>query len=375
MADRIDIGKLQRQEQSSGQQTSFLQQDISLRPFWSNKRKLRFLRSLSVLVNAGLDFRSSLHMAAEEFSKPKEEAELARIIALVDDGKTLAVALESQKGWSVFELENIRIGEASGRLGEVFVELVNYLERTEGLKRQLISVLTYPTFLLLVSFGVVSFMMIAVVPLFEDLFQRFDADLPSITRGVMDASNWVQENFSLILLLIGGIVLLGWFLFKQERFQGLYFKVLFGLPIFGRLVHLTYVGRFCTSMAMLMSAKIPLLDGLRMVSDMLNASPFTLANAEIVEEVNRGKRLSESIAQHSIYPKKVHRFVAIGEEVNRLEEMFLKLSEEYKEEVENRSKMVGKLMEPIIIIFVATFIAIILVALYLPLFQFGKLLG
>lgn len=359
----------------SGGLLEFLDRDISLRKGLSDKKKERFFREMGTLFKAGVDMRKALELMEEGREKERDKGMVRSLRERVIGGSSLADALDASKGFGPYEYYSIRIGEESGKLAEVLEELASFFSKRMKLQRQFISVFSYPLFVLLVAFGVVYFMLNNVVPMFRDIFRRFEGELPFLTKKVVGASEWMTANGS--YLLIGGalLLLILYLVREQEWARRLGSALLLRMPLFGPVFHKVYLARFCQAMHLLMAGRMPLVDAVDLVRRMVRFYPMERSLEEVREGLVRGTALHIALGEHSVYPVQMVSLIRVGEEVNRLEEMFGKLSEQYSEEVEHSTSTIGSVLEPLLILLIGAFVALIVIAMYLPLFRLSTTIG
>lgn len=341
----------------------------------SDKRREQFYYELESLLFAGLDLKAALDMLQLEQKYKTSKAILTEVKTRVEKGSGFADALEESGQFSVFECCTIRIGEETGRLREVLVELASYFERRIKMKRQLVGVFTYPVFVLLVTLGVVWFMVTNVVPMFAGVYDRFGEDLPAVTKMVVSVANTLQAHTGKVLLIVAALVALIFSLRSRLWFRNVSSQVMLRVPFFGGMLHRAYLTRYCQSMALLIGSSTPLVQALELVGRMIRFRPMEKAIAEVREKVMRGTALHEAMKNHSIFPSRMVSMIKVAEEVNQLEQMFLRLNKNYSAELEQRSKVMGSVLEPVMILIVAAMVGTIAIAMYLPMFRLSSAIG
>lgn len=377
----IDLNKIQKTKKSAenGEKKSvldFLNKDIRfLGSAFGDKKKERFYSELYILLSAGVDIRSALELIEEEQTKEKDKLLFAKIKESVIAGNSLSVALQQAGVFSMYEFYSIHIGEESGRLAEILTELSVYFTKKIQQKRQLSSALSYPLVVFFASFGAIFFMMKFVVPMFSDVFKRFKGELPAFTRMIIRVSN-LFEQYSLYFII--ALLALTVFLVSQRKAIWLRkygAQLILRTPIMKDMIAKIYLARFCQSMNLLISAKTPLITAIDLVKKMVDFYPIENSLTIIQEELLKGKPLYQSLSKFPIYNKRMISLLKVAEEVNQLDQMFARLSKQYTEEVEHQTSILGSLIEPVMIIFLGALVAVILVAMYLPLFQMGNSVG
>ena len=380
---KIDLNKLKSPSKSVAAKHTdnkglfdFLNKDIKFfSSGYSDKKKERFYSELSILFTSGIDIRSAMEIIEEEQTKEKDKILFSTIKESIVSGVSLSSAIEKTGMFSAYEFYSIQIGEESGRLIEVLQELSIFFAKKIQQKRQLTSALSYPAVVLVSSFGAIFFMMKFVVPMFTDVFKRFKGELPYFTRLIIRVSD-AFSNYSFYFFIL--VLFLGIFLYSQRKaiwFRKFSASVLLRTPIMNSMISKIYLARFCQSMNLLISAKTPLVRSIELVKKMVGFYPIEVSLEIIQEDIMKGLPLHVSLAKFKIYNKRMISLIKVAEEVNQLDTMFSKLAKQYSDEVEHQTSILGSLIEPIMIIFLGLLVAMILVAMYLPLFQMGSTVG
>lgn len=375
----INIQQYQQQEKTVSpkavkeKKESILSKEINLFGNGINaKMKASFYADLNMLLNAGLDIQKALALILNNQKKKPQVAFVENIRQNIIEGKSLSNALKLSNKVSDFEIYSIEIGEETGKLNEVLEELALFYEKTLKYKRQLMGALSYPTFVIGFSFLVIFFMLKYLVPLFSDIYNRFGGELPFLTQKIIFLSDWVGANF--IYMLLGFIaIVVGLYLQKEKLwFRKASAFFLLNMPIFGPIIKRIYLSRFCQSMYFLLASKVPLLHAVQLVQKMIQIYPIQSSLEQTNKDILEGKLLYESLQHHSFYPKQLIVMLEVGEESGKMDVIFKKLSTQYSEDVEQRTAVIGSLLEPILIIGLGFIVGVILIAMYLPLFQMSS---
>lgn len=336
------------------------------------EHKQSFYNELSVLLNSGIDIKSALELIIDEISDLKFKLILADLKNNIVNGQSMSSAIRHHTQFTPYEFYSIEIGEEVGRLPEVLLELSNYFKNILKQKRQIITVLTYPIIVLCTSFGAIFFMLKFVVPMFSTIFQRFGSELPLITRIVLRASDYFSQYFLLILVLITSFLVFLWKIRQKEYFRKVSSAFILNIPLLGDLVRKIYIIRFCNSLSLLISSKVPLVRSIELVAKMISFYPIENSLQVILKNIIKGDSFHESLKKHSFYPSRMIYLIKAGEDVNKLDYFLTQLSTQYSEEVDYKTTVIGNLIEPFIIIFLGLIVGLILIAMYLPLFKIGS---
>ena len=288
----------------------------------SDKLKSTFYHQLKTLVSSGVDIRSSLELVRDQFKTKKSTAIVDQIIEALVKGKSLSDAFDASGKFTNYEIFSLRIGEESGRLVEVLETLATYYDQKLEQTRQLVNALSYPVLIIVSSVGAIAFMMLTIIPMFEEVFKRFGSDLPALTLTIIGFSTFIKTNIGLIMLVL--ITLVAGFMFARRNEQFLYAmeSLLLKLPYIGRLYLDIQMSRCSASLALLTNASVPLTRAIDFVGQMMNMRHLQEALQRVGKEIVRGSQLHEALRQESLFDKSYVSLIRVGEEVNKLGQFF-----------------------------------------------------
>ena len=339
-----------------------------------DKNKLDFYRQFGVLLRAGVDFRSALQILKSQESKNVMQKFYENIYQDIIKGKSIFESISPNKKFSTYECYSIKIGEETRRLPEVLSQLENFYDRKIKLKRQVISVITYPAFVLLITFGVLYFMLNYVVPMFETVFHQFGKELPAITKTVIMLSDKFNSTVIVFLVFVAIAFLAHRKFSGYESYRDILSKILLKIPFFGEVVKKIYLARFCQSMSLLLSAKTPLITTIELTGKMIDFYPIDKAMHEIKSDILKGLTFHEALLKHKFFPAKIIALTGTGEKINKLDEIYQNLASQYDNEVEHSTKVMGSIIEPVMIIIIGLIVGFIMIALYSPIFNLSQIL-
>lgn len=358
----------------SEEKVNIFQREISLKKPFSDKAKEDFYKEFNSLLRSGIDIQRTLSILIEEQESKKVKKILEEIQADLVVGNSLSEALEKTGHFTSYEFQSIRIGEETGRLQHILEHLTSYFTNKVKLRRQLISVFTYPVFVILITVGVLYFMLNSVVPMFEDVFKQFGQELPYLTQKIIAVSN----HFSTFLMFLGAtiilLIIIAYTQRKEPWYRNFTSKLVIRMPIFGALMRKIYLARTCQSMSLLLSSKTPLVTSLDLVREMIGFYPIEEALLTIRNQVVKGGSLHEGFANYPIFDKRMVSLTKIAEETNQLDATFSRLSAQYQEDIEFRTKLIGTIIEPLIIVIIGLVVGVIMVAMYLPMFNLSNVI-
>jgi type IV pilus assembly protein PilC len=384
MNERLDIRKIKSQQpgaavagkpgqEKNGSLWNFLNRDIQL-GFGgiSDRVKESFYLELWTMLDAGVDIRTALELVRDEQKKKKARELFNNVLNQVVAGSTLSGALRKNSQFSSYEYFSVQIGEETGKLLQVLKELSLFFQKKIKQRRQVIGALMYPMVVLVVAFGAVSFMLTYVVPMFSDVFKRFGTDLPAVTKMVIALSAFLKAYSGLFLLVLVGLGAGIFWQRKKSWFRKYAAALLLKTPVVGPIIQKIYLSRFANTMALLVSAKIPIIQAIQLTRQMITFYPVENSLKAIEEQIMHGISLHKSLGAYSVYPPKMVSMIKVGEEVNQLELFFTRIAEQYSNEVEYQANLLNKLLEPLIIVILGLVVGIVLIAMYLPLFKLGQ---
>ena len=345
---------------------SITQQDITV-----------FTRQLATMMKAGLPLMQAFEIVARGHSNPAMTQLLMTVRSDVEQGSSMGKAFAKHpKYFDRFYCNLISAGEAVGVLEHLLDKLALYKEKTQAIKKKVKSALTYPIAVIVVAIALVLVMMMFVLPSFGKIYEGMGAELPWLTQQMMNLSDFfVQYGWAIILALVGGVVA---FVKIHERSPAVQKRVdawLLKMPIFGNIVRKATIARWARTTASLFAAGVPLVEALDSVAGAAGNILYEEATREIRSKVNQGMSLTSGMQSTELFPNMVLQMASIGEESGSLDDMLNKAAEFYEDEVDNAVAQLSSLMEPIIMVVLGSIIGVILVAMYLPLFSMGDVIG
>lgn len=351
--------------------------DRELFPFLSNllyriKRKDAglFARQLGTLLGAGIALNEALSDISEQTENPHLRKIIQEMKQQVIEGKSLSQAMMQHSAVfpPVYE-SMVRVGEATGNYEPTLKRLADLEERNEELKARAVTAMVYPAFMLLISVGVIFFLMTSVVPQLSDLFSGFKAELPLITRIVIGISKFFSSYwYVLILAAAGGIY---GFVRYRSTDEGRHKtdRFIMNIPFFGSLLKRIQVGLFCRNLGILIESQVPLLDALKIVSGTVTNSIFIDELAAAGQQIKEGSSLRDSLKNSEILPQMARGMIAAGESTDRLAELLIKAAEIMESEVDSAVRRMTQSLEPVMIVVLGGIVGAIMAAVMLPMYK------
>ena len=374
LEDHIKNQKVTLNEKSSIS-TLLEKEVIVLRRTFSNKVKEDFYTELSVLLKAGITLKKALELIKKTQKQKKTKSILQSVLDDVVSGKSLSEAIKVQKDFSEYEYHSLKIGEETGTLFKITEQLGAFYNRKNEQRKQLINALTYPCIILSTAVLVVIFMLQFVVPMFEDIFKQQNIEMPAITVFVVKISEFIS-SYGWLLILVTIILMISRLFFnKKSWYKKIKDTCLNKIPFVGQFIKTVYLSQFTQAIALLSASKVPIVSSITLVKQMIDYYPLTIALIKVEQQLLKGESLSKSLSNHKLFDEKMIALVSVAEETNQTEFMFERLNNQYNDKVQQSSKVLSTVMEPIIILFVGLFVGFILIAMYLPMFKLSSILG
>lgn len=360
-------------KEEKGRLIALLNKDISFgNRELNDKKKEALYLELSSLLQAGINLKTSLELINEDQQKEKDKLLFRNIQTDVLAGSALSQALQKSGRFSLYELYSLQVGEETGKLTEVLRNLAKFYHDKISQRRKVIAALVYPCIVLVATLSVVIFMFKVVVPMFSQVFRSFGGKLPWLTEKIINTSQAVENNFWWVFMFFLFISLVVYSTRKTERFRAIASRMVLKMPLVGSLVQKIYLARFCNSMRLLINAHLPLLRAIALCRQMISYYPVESSLQRVEDDITKGKSLHQSLQQFSVYPSKMIQLIKVGEETNQLDYFFGKISEQYIDDVEYKTANLRSTVEPLIIIFLGLMVGLIVVSMYLPLFEMSK---
>ena len=337
-----------------------------------------FSRQMATMMKAGVPLVQSFEITADGHSNKTMTELIYAIKADVEAGGSFADAISKHPMYFDDLFCNlVAAGEQSGALETLLEKIATYKEKTEALKAKIKKALFYPLSVLVVAFIVSAILLIFVVPSFSNMFAGFGADLPAFTLMVVGLSDfmvaWWWAIFGGIALAITAFTQT----FKRSRkFRNSLDKLYLKIPVVSALVKNSSIARFSRTLATMFAAGVPLVEAMDSVAGATGNNEYVQAVNTLRDDLSSGLQLQTSLqAFPELFPNMVVQMVAIGEESGALDDMLGKVADFYEAEVDNSVDALTSLMEPAIMVFLAIVIGGLVIAMYLPIFKMGEVIG
>ena len=336
-----------------------------------------FTRQLATMMKAGVPLVQSFDIVADGLDNKGLQELVVAIRNDVASGTSFAGALRLHpKHFNDLYCNLVDSGEKAGALEQMLDRIANYLEKTEILKKKVKKAMTYPIAVIVVAILVTAILLVKVVPQFESLFRGFGADLPVFTQMVVNLSEWMQKWWFVVLLgIVAFVFSFGQAKRRSQKFSDLVDKYILKIPVMGEIIDKSAVAKFGRVLSTTFASGVPLVDALDSVAGATGNAVYRDAIFKIKDEVSSGVQLQDAMRQTDVFPVMAVQLTAIGEESGNLDEMLAKVAEHYESVVDDMVDNLTALMEPMIMSVLGVLVGGLIVAMYLPIFQMGQVVG
>ncbi len=346
------------------------------KPRITNKELVLFTHQFATLIRAGVPLLECLDILGTEGDNQAWTPVVSHIRVEVEQGALLAQSLGHFPAiFHEFYRRMVEVGETTGRLDESLSQLAVYLDKQAQLRAKILSALAYPALLVTVAMTVFVFLLIWVVPLFSGLFKEFGESLPWLTQMVLDLSDGLRSHALVLVSLLGILVLGSRIILANPRSRQILDGVLLRLPLIGAIFRKSAIVRFARTLGFLVRRGVPLLSGLSVAATVTGNSVMEQSIIKVATDVQQGKPLSETLRASGVFPPLVTQMIKVGESTGSLDTMLEKIADLFEQEVDRVVAMLTSVLEPCVIVVVGSGIALVVVAMYLPIFSIGSIIG
>jgi type IV pilus assembly protein PilC len=336
-----------------------------------------FSRQLATMMQAGIPMVQAFEIIGNGHEKPSMQKLILDIKGSIEAGSTLHESLAKYPLYfdSLF-VNLVEAGEQAGALETLLDKIATYKEKTEALKKKIKKALFYPAAVLVVAVVVSIILLIFVIPQFEALFKGFGADLPAFTQMVVNLSRFVQHQGWWMLMVAIGAAWAFIYFYKRSRKMQLFFdRVMLKAPVIGPILVKAAIARFARTLSTMFAAGVPLVEAMGSVAGATGNIVYEEAVLRMKDEVATGQRLQRAMENTTLFPNMVVQMIAVGEESGALDTMSGKVADFYEQEVDNAVDSMSSLLEPLIMAILGVLVGGMVIAMYLPIFKLGEVVG
>lgn len=360
----ILVGKISKQRFKGGGKVT--EKDITL-----------FTRQLATMMKSGVPLLQAFDIVGRGHANPAVGKLLLDIKADVETGSSLSQAFRKYPlHFDALYCNLVSAGEQAGILDTLLDRLATYKEKILAIKAKIKSALFYPVSIIIVAFVITAVIMIFVIPAFKEVFKSFGADLPAPTLIVIGISDFFVTYWWAIFGAIGGGIYAFIQAYKRsEAMQIAFDRYSLRVPVFGDIIRKSVIARWTRTLSTMFSAGVPLVESLESVGGAAGNHVYKVATRQIQSEVSSGTNLTTAMQNSELFPNMVTQMVAIGEESGALDSMLSKVADFFEAEVDDAVEAMSSLMEPMIMVVLGTLIGGMVIAMYLPIFKLGAVVG
>jgi type IV pilus assembly protein PilC len=355
-----------RPERKAGGMNIVLFQRKTVKP----KVLMIFTRQLATLIDAGLPLLRGLNVLAKQQRDAVLKTTINKLADSVQGGSTFSEGLaQHPRIFNDLYVNMVKAGELGGVLEVVLTRLAEFQEKAQKIKNKVVAAMVYPLIVLVLAVGIMTFLLVFIVPRFEAIFHDMlgDKPLPAITVFVIGVSSFVQNHWAILVGALFGLALGSKLLARTRRGQNVLDRVKLRAPLFGDLIRKTAISRFSRTLGTLVTSGVPILQALTITRETAGNSVIARAISQVHDSVKEGESIVLPLETSGAFPPMVISMIDVGEETGQLPEMLLKIAEVYDDEVDNSVAALTSLLEPIMIVFLALVVGTIVIALFMPL--------
>jgi type IV pilus assembly protein PilC len=333
------------------------------------KQLVSFTRQLSTLQDAGLPILRSLQILEQQQRPGLLKAVIGGVADEVEGGGTLSDAMSKYpKAFDKLYTNMINAGEAGGVLDLILARLADFMEKAAKLKKKVIGAMIYPAVVISIAIGIVSMIMVFVIPKFEDIFKDFKLDLPPPTKILLAISRWFSLDYGWAYVLASPFVIVG--LIKLIRLSegGKYAidVIKLKIPILGAILSKTSIARFTRTLGTLISAGVPILDAITITKETAGNEVFARALVKVHDAIREGESMADPLRATKVCDAIVVNMVDVGEETGDLDKMLLKVADNYDSDVDVLVGSLISILEPVMVVILGVIVGFIVIALFMP---------
>jgi type IV pilus assembly protein PilC len=333
------------------------------------KQLVSFTRQLSTLQDAGLPILRSLQILEQQQKPGLLKAIIGGVADEVEGGGTLSDAMANYpKAFDKLYVNMINAGEAGGVLDIILSRLADFMEKAAKLKKKVIGAMIYPIVVISIAIGIVSMIMVFVIPKFEAIFRDFKTELPGVTKLLLAISRWFAQDYGWAYVLFSPIAII--LLIKLIRISegGKYFvdMVKLKIPILGAILGKTAIARFTRTLGTLISAGVPILDAINITKETCGNEVYSRALAKVHDAIREGESMADPLRATKVCDAIVVNMVDVGEETGDLDKMLIKIADNYDNDVDVLVGSLISILEPVMVVVLGVIVGFIVIALFAP---------
>jgi type IV pilus assembly protein PilC len=336
-----------------------------------------FSRQLATMLAAGIPLVQGLEIVGNGHDKPAVQKLILAIKSDIEGGMSLHEALARHPlHFNDLFVNLVEAGEHAGALESLLDKVATYQEKTEATKKKVKKALFYPAAVMVVACVVTIILMVFVIPQFESLFKGFGANLPAFTQMVINISHTVQHNGIYLAIAVGAAGYAFMYFHKRSKAMRIFLdRAVLHVPVIGPILNKAAIARYARTLSTMFAAGVPLVEALTSVAGATGNNVYETAVLKMRDEVSTGQRLQRAMENVGLFPNMVVQMIAVGEESGSLDTMSGKVATFYEAEVDNAVDSMSSLLEPLIMAILGVLVGGLVIAMYLPIFKLGEVVG
>lgn len=329
-----------------------------------------FTRQFSTMISAGLPIANSLEVLVNQTGNRLLKEALVDVLHAVEGGSTLSAALARHPNiFNVTYQSLVTAGESSGSLDVILDRLAQRLEEERELESKFKSAMIYPIIVTIAMIGVFFIMMIFVVPKLADMYKNMNVPLPVVTQAMINTSDFMIQN-KLFMLLIFAFTFFGIRLFvKSPQGSKIISDITFVLPVFGKINRLRDLDQFTSTLALLLSSAVPIVESLNIISGVVNNSAYKIAAKDAAIQVEKGMPIADYFKANPVFPPLVAQMAGVGQETGKMDEVLGKISNYFKSELNHLIDGLSAALEPIILVTLGIMVGFMIISIITPIYK------
>ncbi|MDP9100167.1 MAG: type II secretion system F family protein [Verrucomicrobiota bacterium] len=358
--------KASRAERKAGRKNIILFQRRTVKP----KILMIFTRQLATLIDAGLPLLRGLNVLAKQERDSVLKGTINKLTDSVQGGSTFSEGLtQHPRIFNDLYVNMVKAGELGGVLEVVLTRLAEFQEKAQKIKNKVVAAMVYPIIVLVLALGIMTFLLVFIVPRFQAIFHDMlgDKPLPAITLFVIAISEFMQNHWAILLSVVVALSVGYKISARTAAGRAVLDRVKLRMPLFGDLIRKTSISRFSRTLGTLVTSGVPILQALTITRETAGNSVIARAISQVHDSVKEGESIVLPLETSGAFPPMVISMIDVGEETGQLPEMLLKIAEVYDDEVDNSVAAITSLLEPVMIVFLAAVVGTIVIALFMPL--------
>lgn len=335
-----------------------------------------FLTQLSTYIKSGISLVDALKILSRQYKNKSYQKIFRTIIYDLTMGDSFSQALEKQSSaFPKLLINMVKAAEMTGDLAETLDDMAEYYTQTEKVRKQMFTALLYPTIILIVAIGVLSFIMIYIIPKFVEIYESMNAQIPTITAIVLSFSNFMQKYYIIVFAVFFGSIILLKFLYDNVKIIRTFLQwFAMHLPVFGNIIIYNEVTMFTKTFSSLLKHNVFITDSMEILNKITNNEIYKMLILDTITNLARGDKISDAFRDHWVFPIPAYEMIVTGEKTGQLAEMMAKVADYYQELHKNLVTRMKTFIEPVLIIVLTIVVGIIIVSIVKPMFDMYSVL-